>query len=53
MIGSGGGGAYHGNSSQAYRLRGRFIRMPAQDRELLIRYTMQFQRGHLQRHYMA
>ena len=38
---------------KAYRLRGRFIRMPTQDRELLIRYIMQFQRDHLQRHYMA
>jgi len=38
---------------RAYRLRGRFIRMPAKDRELLIRYSMRFQRDHLQRHYMA
>ena len=38
---------------KAYRLRGRFIRMSAQDRELLIRYIMRFQRDHLQKHYMA
>jgi len=38
---------------RAYRLHGRFIRMSAQDRELLIRYIMRFQRDHLQKHYMA
>jgi len=38
---------------RAYRLRGRFIRMSAQDRELLIRYIMRFHRDHLQKHYMA
>jgi len=38
---------------KTYRLRGRFIRMAAQDRELLIRYIMRFQRDRLQQHYMA
>jgi c-di-GMP-binding flagellar brake protein YcgR len=38
---------------RTYRVRGRFIRMSAQDRELLIRYIMRVQRDHLQRHYMA
>ncbi|MFO0705673.1 MAG: PilZ domain-containing protein [Nitrospira sp.] len=34
-----------------YRLHGRFVKMPAQDRELLIRYILRFQRDHLQAHY--
>lgn len=38
---------------RTYRVRGCFVRMAAQDRELLIRYIMCFQRDHLQRHYMA
>lgn len=38
---------------RAYRLHGRFVRMATQDRELLIRYIMRFQRDHLQKHYLA
>lgn len=34
-----------------YRLHARFVRMPAQDLELLIRYITRFQRDHLQEHY--
>ncbi len=36
-----------------YRLHGRFIRMPSQARELLIRHILQFQREHLTKHYSA
>ena len=35
----------------AYRLHARFVRMSPQDRELLIRCILRFQRDHLQRHY--
>ncbi len=34
-----------------YRLHARFLRMTAQNRELLIRYIVRFQRDHLQEHY--
>lgn len=34
-----------------YRLHARFVRMTAQNRELLIRYIVRFQRDHLQEHY--
>jgi c-di-GMP-binding flagellar brake protein YcgR len=34
-----------------YRVHARFVRMAAQDRELLIRCILRFQRDHLQRHY--
>lgn len=33
------------------RLHARFVRMPAKDRELLIRHIIRFQRDHLQSHY--
>jgi len=36
-----------------YRLHARFIGMTAQNRELLIRYIVRFQRAHLQEHYSA
>ena len=36
-----------------YRLHARFIRMPSQDREVLIRHILRFQRDHLQAHYSA
>ena len=36
-----------------YRLHARFIRMSTQDRELLIRHIVHFQRAHLQGHYSA
>lgn len=36
---------------KTYRLHARFIRMTAQNRELLITYVLQFQRYHLARHY--
>jgi c-di-GMP-binding flagellar brake protein YcgR len=36
-----------------YRLHARFVRMPTQDRELLIRHIVHFQRDHLQGHYSA
>ncbi|HEX5545001.1 MAG TPA: PilZ domain-containing protein [Nitrospira sp.] len=36
-----------------HRLHGRFVRMTNQDRELLIRHIMQFQREHLTKHYSA
>ncbi len=36
-----------------YRLHGRFVRMATQDRELLIRHILQFQREHLTKHYSA
>lgn len=39
--------------SNTYRLHGRFIRMTNQDRELLIRHIIQFQREHLNKHYSA
>ena len=34
-----------------YRLHARFVRMTTQNRELLIRYIVRFQRDHLQQHY--
>ncbi len=36
-----------------YRLHARFVRMPSQDREVLIRHIIRFQRDHLQEHYSA
>lgn len=36
-----------------YRLHARFVKMSAQDRELLFRYIVRFQRDHLQEHYSA
>lgn len=36
-----------------YRLHARFVRMTAQDRELLIKYITRFQRDHLQEHYSS
>jgi c-di-GMP-binding flagellar brake protein YcgR len=36
-----------------YRLHARFIGMTAQNRELLVRHILQFQRDHLTRHYSA
>ena len=36
-----------------YRLHARFIRMITQDREVLIRHILRFQRDHLQAHYSA
>ncbi len=39
--------------SNTYRLHGRFVRMANQDRELLIRHILKFQREHLNRHYSA
>lgn len=36
-----------------YRLHARFVHMSSQDRELLIRYIVRFQRDHLQDHYSA
>jgi c-di-GMP-binding flagellar brake protein YcgR len=36
-----------------YRLHARFVRMPAEDREVLIRHITRFQRDHLQDHYSA
>lgn len=36
-----------------YRLHARFVRMPSQDREVLIRHILRFQRDHLQAHYSA
>ena len=41
---------YHAGS---YRLHAHFVRMTTQNRELLIRYVMRFQRDHLQAHYSA
>lgn len=38
---------------RTYRLHARFVKMPAQHRELLIQYIMRFQREHLARHYSA
>ncbi len=37
--------------AHTYRLRARFVKMIPQDRELLIRYIMRFQRDHLEGHY--
>ncbi len=34
-----------------YRLHARFVRMSSQDREVLIRHILRFQRDHLQAHY--
>ena len=39
--------------AHTYRLHARFVRMTTQNRELLIRYIMGFQRDHLERHYSA
>lgn len=39
--------------SNTYRLHGRFVRMSNQDRELLIRHILKFQREHLNKHYSA
>lgn len=36
-----------------YRLHARFIRMPAKERDILIRHITRFQRDHLQDHYSA
>jgi c-di-GMP-binding flagellar brake protein YcgR len=36
-----------------YRLHARFVRMSPQDREVLLRHILQFQRDHLQSHYSA
>ena len=36
-----------------YRLHARFVRISTQNRELLIRFIMRFQREHLERHYSA
>ncbi len=36
-----------------YRLHARFVRLTTQDRELLVRYILRFQRDHLQDHYSA
>lgn len=36
-----------------YRLHARFIRMSSQEREVLIRHILRFQRDHLQAHYSA
>lgn len=36
-----------------YRLHARFVRITTQNRELLIRYIMHFQRDHLEGHYSA
>lgn len=36
-----------------YRLHARFVRMTTQNRELLIRHIVRFQRAHLQGHYSA
>ncbi|SPP63630.1 flagellar brake protein [Nitrospira lenta] len=36
-----------------YRLHARFVRMTSQDREVLIRHILIFQRNHLQAHYSA
>ena len=41
---------YHADT---YRLHARFVRISTQDRELLIRSIMRFQREHLERHYSA
>ncbi len=37
--------------SDTYRLHACFVRMTTQNRELLIRHIVSFQRDHLQRHY--
>jgi c-di-GMP-binding flagellar brake protein YcgR len=39
------------DSADAYRLHARFVKMTAQNRELLIRHIVRFQRDHLQQHY--
>lgn len=36
-----------------YRLHARFVRMTTQNREILIRHIVRFQRDHLQEHYSA
>ena len=38
---------------EVYRLHARFVGLPAQDRELLVRYILRFQRDHLQEHSSA
>jgi c-di-GMP-binding flagellar brake protein YcgR len=38
-------------SADAYRLHARFVNMTPQNRELLIRHIVRFQRDHLQEHY--
>ena len=39
------------DSADAYRLHARFVKMTPQNRELLIRHIVRFQRDHLQEHY--
>lgn len=39
--------------TNTYRLHGRFVKITSQDRELLIRHVLQFQREHLNKHYSA
>ncbi|HVG01777.1 MAG TPA: PilZ domain-containing protein [Nitrospira sp.] len=39
------------DSAGAYRLHARFVKMTTQNRELLIRHIVRFQRDHLQEHY--
>jgi c-di-GMP-binding flagellar brake protein YcgR len=39
--------------ADTYRLHARFIRMASQNRELLIRHILSFQRDHLNKHYSA
>lgn len=39
--------------ANTYRLHTRFVKISAQDRELLIRCIMRFQREHLEQHYSA
>ncbi len=36
-----------------YRLHARFVRMTLQNRDLLVRHILQFQRDHLTKHYSA
>lgn len=40
-------------ASDGYRLRARFVRLSTQDRDVLIRHILRFQRDHLARHYSA
>ncbi|OGW49356.1 MAG: hypothetical protein A2V62_06615 [Nitrospirae bacterium RBG_19FT_COMBO_58_9] len=39
--------------ADTYSLHTRFVRMPTQDQELLIRHIIRFQREHLGKHYSA
>ncbi|NOT96379.1 MAG: PilZ domain-containing protein [Nitrospira sp.] len=39
--------------TDTYRLHTRFVRMPTQTQELLIRHIIRFQRDHLGKHYSA